>query len=94
MRDCAQSMVLKIQEVFCLHDHLSLIVGTVQSPPLRINAVTVTVFLCQEEMGTIHLTGERMPGSDCLPGQRIVETVDDFDWNTERVQAGDYELHW
>ncbi len=93
-RGACSDMVLIVREVFCLTSEVTLIVGRVRSPPLRIGAVTATVFLRGHCIGMIQLTGERMPGPLSLPEQRTVETSDVFAWEEEGIQAGSYELRW
>lgn len=86
---------LKIRDIFAFEHGVTVIVGEVEGDiPSRVRPVEATVLLGDVAMGSIHLTGERMPGPAAPRRQRSVETNDAFSWDRERVIAGDYSLRW
>jgi len=89
-----QRFVLRVREVFSFSERRTIIVGTLEGTHHPALPAATTVVLAGKAVGSVWLTGERMPGPDSGPGERSFETGDAVDWERDRVEAGDYVLRW
>lgn len=87
--------VFRVSDVFVLRGGRTVVVGEAAGLNGRVRPGTVaSVVLDEAVVGSLRLSGERMPGPGRPRQERSLESDDTFPWDREQVARGAYKLLW